>query len=359
MRILFLPFDIASKGAITLNALNKIEGIEAKGFFVNENNSFTAKSIHAKYFKNIPAKSNPLKWLAVYLQKSYEVQKLIRWADVVHWIWDSAFEGEWDLRLAGLLKKPGIIEWSGSDIRYPERNFEINPYAHLLYTPQYEYREIETKPVSFARQDKFYKLGFVPLVTPEMDLYVKKDLFPKTFHTLHRLNVKDFHTSNPANLKPVIVHSPSKKNTKGTSFIMEAIESLREEGFDFEFRLVENTSREEALRIVQNCDIFIDQLLLGSNGMAACEALSMGKPVLCHIMQAVFDNGLPAECPIIPTHPENIKSNIAMLLKNKELRIEKGRLGRLYAEKYLDADKKAIELVSIYKEVMNSKRHRN
>ena len=36
LKILFLPFDIASKGAITIDALNRIPGIEAKGFFCKQ-----------------------------------------------------------------------------------------------------------------------------------------------------------------------------------------------------------------------------------------------------------------------------------------------------------------------------------
>jgi glycosyltransferase involved in cell wall biosynthesis len=166
------------------------------------------------------------------------------------------------------------------------------------------------------------------------------------------LNVKDFKVIVPDNPKPVVAHSPTRRFAKGSRYVMEAVESLKKE-FDFEFKLIEGMPRQEALQIVQNCDIFIDQLLLGSNGMASCEAMSMGKPVLCHIMPAVYENGLPTECPIISTNPDNIRENLGLLLSKPELRIEKGALGRQYAEKYLDVDKKVIELVQFYKQVLN------
>lgn len=354
MKILLLPFNIASKGSITLDALNKIEGIEAKGLFVNGNDNRISKTKFAKHIKWYSFRKYPIKWFITYISKSYEFKKMIRWADVLHWTWDSGFVGGWDLKLAKLLNKPGIIEWSGSDIRYPERNFQINEVANLLYTDSYEFADIETRERSFKRQEKFSKTGFVPLVTPEMGLYVRDDLFPQKYLTLHRLNVKDFKAIYPENEKPLIVHSPSRRHAKGSQYIIETLESLRSE-YDFEFKLIEKTPREEALSIVQHCDIFIDQLLLGSNGMASCEAMSMGKPVLCHIMPAVYENGLPHECPIIPTTPFNLKENLVQLLTNKELRVEKGKRGREYAEKFLDADKKALELVGYYKEILAKK----
>ncbi len=353
MKVLLLPFNIASKGAITIDALNRINGVEAKGVFVSKNKG-VASSEFARHFEVYSFRENPIGWTSNYIKKSLYINKMIKWADVLHWIWDSGFSSQWDLKLARALKKPGIIEWSGSDIRYPERNFEINPHASLLYNPEYEYKHIETKENSFRRQEKFSKMGFAPLVTPEMDLYIRKDLFPKSYTTLHRLNTKDFRGANPGNAKPLVVHSPTRRMAKGTKYILEAVEQLKSD-FDFEFKLLEGMSREDTLKVIQSCDIFIDQLLLGSYGMASCEALSMGKPVLCYIMQAVYDNGLPLECPIVNTNPDNIKENLAMLLRDRSYREMLGQKGRVYAEQYLDVDIQAKDLVNIYKEVIARK----
>ncbi len=354
MKVLLLPFNIASKGAITIDALNRINGVEAKGVFVNKN-SKVASSDFARHFNVYSFRKDPIGWFSTYIKKSIYINKMIKWADVLHWIWDSGFSSQWDLKLARSLGKPGIIEWSGSDIRYPERNFEINPYASLLYNPEYEYRQIETKENSFRRQEKFSKMGFAPLVTPEMDLYIRKDLFSKSYITLHRLNIKDFRGSNLGNTKPLIVHSPTRRMTKGTKYILEAVEQLKND-FDFEFKLLEGIPREDTLKIIASCDIFIDQLLLGSYGMASCEAMSMSKPVLCYIMKSVYDNGLPLECPIINTNPDSIKNDLALLLGDSSYRETVGKKSRQYAENFLDVDIQAKELVKIYGEVISRKR---
>lgn len=350
MKVLLLPFNIASKGAMTLDALNKISGIQARGIFVDDNEK-VARSVYAKHFSSYSLNSNPVKWAGTFFVKSFWFAKLIRWADVVHWIWDSAYSSRWDLQYAKILHKPGLIEWSGSDIRYPERNFEINPYAHLLYESEYEYRSIEKQDISLERQKRFARLGYTPLVTPEMDLYVNRELFPKRFTTLHRLNVNDFKVTFSHKRKPLIVHAPSKRNTKGTKYILKAIDVLKEK-YEFDFKLIENVPRATVLKIMEECDIYIDQLLLGTYGLASCEAMSMGKPVLAFIMNAVYENGLPADCPILNTSPDTIKDNLEILLADPSLRLELGKKGREFAVKYLDADKKALELVGYYKEVL-------
>ncbi len=354
MKILLLPFNIASKGALTVDALNRIEGVEAKGIFVN-NNSKVASSEFARHFKSYSYKKNPIAWYFTFIKKSKHISRMIKWADVLHWIWDSSFLSQKDLELARVLNKPGIIEWSGSDIRYPEKALEINPYAPLTYNDDYEFKHIETMSNSFQRQIRFKELGFYPLVTPEMDLYVRKDLFPVTYRTLHRLNVQDFKVQGSQKERPLVIHSPTCKVGKGSKYIIQAVESLKSD-FDFDFRLIENMSRKEALHYAQQCDIFIDQLLTGSYGMASCEAMSMGKPVLCYIMEAVFENGLPRECPIINTNPDTIREKLTMLLQNKAYRDELGLKGRAYAENFLDVDKQARNLVSIYKEVIKKKK---
>lgn len=355
MRVLVLPFDIASKGAATVDALNKLKGIEAKGLFVNPNNKVT-KSKNAVYFKVCYFKKSPFLWIYIYFKKVATFIRLIFWADVIHWIWDSAFAGQLDLRYAALLGKPGVIEWSGSDIRYPEKAEEINPFMRGIYSRGYEYAHIESRAASDKVQQRFARMGYFPLTTPEMNLYVRKDLFPKTYITLHRLNLADFpRQTATTNTRPVVVHAPTQRIAKGSSYILEAVEELKKE-LDFDFVLLENMPREQALQQVKQCDIFIDQLILGSYGLASCEAMAFGKPVLCYIMPAVYNNGLPSDCPVVNTTPETIKERLRELLLSESRRKELGALGRAFAENRLDADKAATRYAEMYREVIAFKK---
>ncbi len=354
MKILFIPFNIASKASITIDALNMMEGIEARGLFLG---SDIKQSIGKNVTKIdvVRFSKSPLGWLFMQIRKAYYFQKMIRWADVIHWVWDSAYSGQADLKYVAWLKKPGLIEWSGSDIRYRERAIELNPYMRTAYDNGYEYAHIETREKSDRIQARFARLGFLPLTTPEMNLYVRKDLFPRTYITLHRLNVKDFKPVEPSNPRPLVVHAPTQRVAKGTDHIIRAVEELRSE-LDFDFRLLENLPRQEAMRQVQQCDIFIDQLMLGSHGLASCEAMAFGKPVLCYIMPAVYQNGLPPECPIVNVTVETLKAELRKLILDPSLRRETGNKGREYALKYHDADSIAGQLADHYREVLAAKK---
>lgn len=355
LKVLLLPYNIASKAAITVDALNRINGVQAKGLFLG--GSIYQSSTGSSQVRLNPAnlKSNPLKWFGYQVAKAYHFERLIRWADVIHWIWDSAFAGQLDLRYASLLNKPGIIEWSGSDIRYPEKAEEINPFMRGIYSNGYEYAHIEKKTASDKVQERFARLGYFPLTTPEMNLYLRKDLFPKSYITLHRLSLEDFSVHKTGNTRPVVVHAPTQRIAKGSGYIIAAAEELKKE-LDFEFVLLENMPREKALEQVKRCDIFIDQLILGSYGLASCEAMAYGKPVLCYIMPAVYENGLPSDCPVVNTTPDTIKERLRELLMNENRRKELGALGRIYAENRLDAGKTAARFTEIYKEVIAIKK---
>lgn len=355
MKILLIPYNIASKASITIDALNKIEGLEAKGLFLGGDIKQTIGK-NVIRIEAVPFSRNPAKWVSQQIRKAWYFRKLIRWADVIHWVWDSAYGGQVDLKYVAWLKKPGLIEWSGSDIRYRERAIELNPYMQDIYDKGYEYAHIETREKSDRIQERFARLGFFPLTTPEMNLYVRKDLFPRTYITLHRLNVKDFIPVPPVSQRPLIVHAPTQRVAKGTDHIIRAVEELKSE-LDFDFRLLENLPRQEAMRQVQQCDIFIDQLMLGSHGMASCEAMAFGKPVLCYIMPAVYQNGLPPECPIVNVTVETLKTELRKLIPDPSLRGEIGNKGREYALKYHDADTIAGQFAVRYKEVLALKRN--
>jgi glycosyltransferase involved in cell wall biosynthesis len=148
------------------------------------------------------------------------------------------------------------------------------------------------------------------------------------------------------NKRPTIVHAPTNRRVKGTKYVLEAVELLRGEGFDFEFILVENTPHEEALTILSKGDIVIDDVRQGPYGILAMEGMAMGKVVMARINPRLMQyyEGLP----IVNTSPENIAENLRWLLRNPEARMDLGRRGREYVENNHDAIVIAKKLLEIY-----------
>jgi hypothetical protein len=82
-------------------------------------------------------------------------------------------------------------------------------------------------------------------------------------------------------LRPIIVHSPTRAGFKGTRNILESMRQLAERRDDFEFRVVQGLSHAEYLQTMQDCDIYIDQVLSADSfGIAALENMACGKVVV-------------------------------------------------------------------------------
>lgn len=146
--------------------------------------------------------------------------------------------------------------------------------------------------------------------------------------------------------KPVIVHAPTSTDFKGTKTIHAVIEKLKLK-YDFEYRLVQNLSHEEAKEVYRDADIIIDQLYSVGHGMLALEAMAMEKPVITSISEFMA-NYYPKEIPIISANPNNLEKKVEQLLKDFEMRQALGKQGRMYVEKYHDHRKIAKDLFKIY-----------
>lgn len=156
--------------------------------------------------------------------------------------------------------------------------------------------------------------------------------------------------AGPTNARPVIIHAPNHRFTKGTEFLLAAAERLREKGFEFELRLVEKVPRHEALKIYQQADIIADQFCMGVFGAFACEAMAMGKPVLAYLDNEMLGNPV-FNCPLVNTTPENLEAVLAILLRLPELRRRLGEAGRRAMEMYQSIEAMAEVWDRIYRAV--------
>jgi glycosyltransferase involved in cell wall biosynthesis len=193
-------------------------------------------------------------------------------------------------------------------------------------------------------------LNFQPVAAPELNMYIDKSLFKYVKLLYQRIDLSTFKPffPDPANNRPLLVHMPSATGAKGTVYVEQAIERLSKH-FDFEYIRVHNVKRSEALELVAKADIVLDQFIGGGYGMAACEAMAMGKPVLCYIMKELFDYGLTEDCPIINANPETLYHVLKPLLIDGTRRYNIGVESRKFVETYHDSNKLALELVEIYK----------
>jgi hypothetical protein len=82
---------------------------------------------------------------------------------------------------------------------------------------------------------------------------------------------------------PVIVHIESKQPYKGEEFIYNAIDNLKNQGIQFEFKVYQNLSHEEVISVLENADILVDEIILFGIGVLSNEAIACGCAVAAKV----------------------------------------------------------------------------
>jgi glycosyltransferase involved in cell wall biosynthesis len=150
-----------------------------------------------------------------------------------------------------------------------------------------------------------------------------------------------------ANNKPIrIVHPPSSRWKKGTSYVLEAVEQLKKRGHSIELILVENTPHSETRKIYESADIAVDQLLVGWHGNVSIEFMALGKPVICYIDPELRHHR--PDLPIANATPATITDELEKLILDKSLRESKAAQGPEYVRRWHDARSICEQLLSIY-----------
>ena len=93
-----------------------------------------------------------------------------------------------------------------------------------------------------------------------------------------------------------------------------------------------------AQKKIQNSDIIVDQLLIGSFGTLAVEGMGYGKPVICYLLEDIKED-IFSDCPIYVAKIDNIEQKLETLIINEYLRIELGQKGIKFVKKYFDNKK--------------------
>ncbi len=349
LRVLHLPVNIASIPSHTVRCLRQI-GVEAKGLVYENSVVQSAEGLKAVC---LGRKHYSPGWLLKRIYLSALLIRWLEWADVLHWYFGAAVL-PWglDLALIKRMRKPGIVEWMGSDIRIPEQEKAENPYYAAALENGYEYLGIESATHSWHVQRKFAQAGFACGAAVGMIQYVQKELFNSIYVIPQRLFLSDYSPVYPSveTRKPLLVHSPTAPVAKGTAAVLSAIEQLRSR-YEFEFCLLQGLERSRALAILQRADIFLDQFVLGDRGMASLEAMALGKPVVCYIKPSLLAL-YPPDLPIVNATQHDLSLVLESLLQDPQRRQELGKRGRAYVEKYHDGMKIADQLKRIYTEII-------
>lgn len=146
---------------------------------------------------------------------------------------------------------------------------------------------------------------------------------------------------------PVVIHAPSLASLKGTEQVNRAIDNLRRKGLQFEYVELQGANHASVLAALERADLVIDQLLLGSHGVLAVEAMGLGKPVMSFILPDLIET-YPEGFPVINVNPDTLESKLKDWILDPERRHVAGVASRRYVERHHDVRVIGADLLNLY-----------
>ncbi|GAA2188535.1 hypothetical protein GCM10009786_18020 [Leucobacter alluvii] len=131
---------------------------------------------------------------------------------------------------------------------------------------------------------------------------------------------------------PAVLHAPTAPRIKGTAAVERAVHRLSDA---IEYRALAGVPASQMPKHVAEADIVIDQLLLGSYGAAACEAMAAGRAVVGNIdpeVRETVERACGLALPIIQADPDTIEEVLRRLAANREEIRESAALGPAFVK---------------------------
>ncbi len=187
-------------------------------------------------------------------------------------------------------------------------------------------------------------------------------LGPKAVMLPIAFDVSGWNYSAPKKSKIItIIHSTNHRVFKGSRFILAAVKKLQKEGWPIKLLLIENRTLKECQKLYRKGDFFITDVIIGWYGFTACEAMSLGRPVICYLKDDLRKaNNLVENIPIVSANPDNLKTAIITLVKDYDLRKKLASEGRKYVLRYHSLESSGRFKATIYQKVwLNQKINQN
>jgi glycosyltransferase involved in cell wall biosynthesis len=333
IRVVHGTIEIANQMNTIAKGLREIGiNVETLDYYPNYLGHKSDYIVNINSFKNISEANTYTKNLA---------SKLISENDIFHFHFGTSLTlDNSDLNLLNNLGKKVIMQHWGSDVRLYSESVKRSPYVKVKQPDENKIK----------RNLEFLSTYISHCAVSDYEIYEYVKGYYDNIHFIPLcIDLKKFEVSNKQNEKLLIVHAPTNREVKGTEYILKAINDLKL-SYDFEFKLVEHMSYEEAMQTYKNADIIIDQILIGSHGLLAVESMALGKPVICFINEYMKEK-YPSELPIISAGVENIKEKLKYLIKNRDTLSQIGVNGRKYVEKYHDINIINSQIAEIYKKI--------
>lgn len=129
-----------------------------------------------------------------------------------------------------------------------------------------------------------------------------------------------------------VVHASTNPALKGTVLIEPVLQRLHDQGV-IDYRRIVHVPHADMPAVFAEADVVLDQFLLGSFGVAACEAMAAGCVCIAHVAPSVRSRVRAAsarELPIVEATPDTLDAVLRALADDGQQREHSQETGRAY-----------------------------
>ena len=221
-----------------------------------------------------------------------------------------------------LFRKKIIMQFVGADIR----SFKYLEWKDKNIVGYLNGEDLKDKTLKWQKKlisDSIKYANHILVSTPDL-----LEIIPNAIYYPVVIDAKKFVTElnenklGEVNDKEItILHCPSNKQLKGTSYIHESLDRIIKTS-KYPIKLVLPTQKKQAdgtsyvmnryelFKLFQEADIIIDQLIIGWYGLQSIEGLLAGKEVICYVDEKLKSYIYP-QCPIHLADVKNIDAIIS------------------------------------------------
>jgi glycosyltransferase involved in cell wall biosynthesis len=233
--------------------------------------------------------------------------------------------------------KHGLV-FHGSEIRDPAQHraqYRFSPFRN----PDDELTQrLQSANDLMRRHLKAYD-GPVFVTTPDLLEFVENSIWLPL-----AVDAAEFGSTQPVLERevPVVLHAPSASALKGSVYVDPVLTDLDARGL-IKYQRVQGVPHSELAEMVKSADIVVDQLLLGSYGVFACEAMAAGRVTVGHVADPVRDL-LPTGLPIAEATPDDLAEVIERLVAERDAARKIADAGPEYVRDLHDG-RKSVEVL--------------
>ena len=286
---------------------------------------------------------------------------IFAWACVKYDIFELPFSGgllmmshlrKLELILLKICAKKVVIFGYGSDIMLFEKIRKSHKYNVTMDLEQNEERKYDQKKI---KKDIYRAQKYVDVLIASGYLTY---LGSKAIMVPIAIELTGWDYSPKKKSKIVtIVHSTNHSVFKGTRFIMKVVEKLQKKGFPIKLIFIKGKSLETCQKLYRKADIVITDVITGWYGFTACEAMALGRPVICYLREDLARaNNLVQNIPIISANPDNLEKAIIKLSKDYGLRKKLAKDGQNFVLRYHSLNRLAEIKTIIYQRIWDNQK---